>query len=574
MVGTRRKELSLNAIYEMDCVRGLDLIRPGSVDLAFADPPFNIGYTYDVYEDSRQSHEYLDWSRRWVQGLFRALKPTGTFWLAIGDEYAAELKVIAQNEVGFHCRSWVIWYYTFGMNCVRNFSRSHTHLLYFVKDAEQFTFNAENPAIRVPSARELVYADRRANPKGRLPDNTWILRPQDAPRGFSEAQDTWYFARVAGTFKEREGFHGCQMPEQLLGRIIRCCSNPMEAVLDPFAGSGTTLAVAKKLGRQWIGFELSSNYVRRIRKRLAAAAPGQPLDGPADPLASAPPTAAGKRRPRPFTRQGRGRGGRAHHAAADDLRRGIVAAYLEARAGCSVDQLLADPELNDAFLEACRRRGLPGHPVDWNRALVTVRKQGQLPHLNGQKRRSLNFLQMDAYCFASEIAMQLLRVEFDRTLDELLCNPELAREFDRLAGSFVPGYTPFQYRWAALSIRKKAKVWKERAVKHYAAWLHRELPPPVPLSRGEWKTCEGPGVYLLTSRNRWVLYVGQTFSLCGRIEQIVATPAWRELELTSVRLLPHQEIPYGLQSALVGRVRPPLNSELLLPAIPETNAAS
>ena len=63
-------------------------------------------------------------------------------------------------------------------------------------------------------------------PKGRLPDDTWILRPQDVPDGFAPESDTWYFPRVCGTFKERAGWHGCQMPEQLFGRIIRSCSNP------------------------------------------------------------------------------------------------------------------------------------------------------------------------------------------------------------------------------------------------------------------------------------------------------------------------------------------------------------
>ena len=65
---------------------------------------------------------------------------------------------------------------------------------------------------------------------------------------------------MCGTFKERAGWHGCQMPEQLLGRIIRVLVEPGDLVLDPFAGSGTTLAVAKKLGRRFIGFELSPNY--------------------------------------------------------------------------------------------------------------------------------------------------------------------------------------------------------------------------------------------------------------------------------------------------------------------------
>jgi site-specific DNA-methyltransferase (adenine-specific) len=182
----------------------------------------------------------------------------------------------------------VIWYYTFGVNCLKKFSRSHAHLFHFVKDPKQFTFNDE--AIRVPSARQLVYADARANSRGRLPDDTWILRPQDLPEGFGADEDTWYFSRVCGTFKERAGWHGCQMPEQLLGRIIRACSNPGELVLDPFAGSGTTLAVAKKLGRRWLGFELSSNYAARIEARLAETAQGQPLDGPEEPKVSAPRT--------------------------------------------------------------------------------------------------------------------------------------------------------------------------------------------------------------------------------------------------------------------------------------------
>jgi site-specific DNA-methyltransferase (adenine-specific) len=286
--------LAPNELYQGDCIKRLAEIAPGSVDLAFADPPFNIGYDYDVYDDQRTGDDYLAWTRKWMAGVQRALKPDGTFWLAIGDEYAAELKLIAQRELGFVSRSWVIWYYTFGVNCVRGFSRSHTHLFHFVRDSEHFTFNSEDPAIRVPSARQLVYADRRANPKGRLPDNTWILRPQDLPDGFAPDQDTWYYPRVAGTFKEREGFHGCQMPEQVLGRIIRCSSNPQGIVLDPFAGSGTTLAVAKKLGRQWIGFELSPDYAQRIRQRLKAD-PGDLLDGAADPLASAPSTEAGKK---------------------------------------------------------------------------------------------------------------------------------------------------------------------------------------------------------------------------------------------------------------------------------------
>jgi site-specific DNA-methyltransferase (adenine-specific) len=148
----------------------------------------------------------------------------------------------------------------------------------------------------------LVYGDRRADARGRLPDDTWILRPQDLPEGFSPYEDTWYFPRVAGTFHERAGWHGCQMPEQLLGRIIRLCSNPGDVVLDPFAGSATTLVVAKKLGRRWLGFELSPRYAAYGRRRLASAREGQPLDGAPEPTMSAPPTRLGRRLTAPAAR--------------------------------------------------------------------------------------------------------------------------------------------------------------------------------------------------------------------------------------------------------------------------------
>ncbi len=277
------ESLEFDRLYPGDCLELFPRVASGSIDLVFADPPFNIGYDYDIYDDRREAEVYLDWTRSWGREVVRALKPDGTFWLAIGDEYAAELKVLFHRELGLSLRSWVIWYYTFGVHCTRKFSRSHAHLFHFVKDPKRFTFNDQS--IRVPSARQLVYFDARANPEGRLPDDTWILRPQDVPDGFAPEGDTWYLPRVCGTFKERAGWHGCQMPEQLLGRIIRACSNPGQSVLDPFGGSGTTLTVAKKLDRRLLGFELSPDYAAAIEARLAAARAGQPLEGGTEPMA-------------------------------------------------------------------------------------------------------------------------------------------------------------------------------------------------------------------------------------------------------------------------------------------------
>lgn len=278
----------IDTIHCRDCIVGMKEMRASSVDLVFADPPFNIGYGYDEYDDNKSAFDYLEWSDQWMAEAVRILKPTGTLWLAIGDEFAAELKVKFQEDHKLICRSWVIWYYTFGQNCKTNFSRSHTHLLYFIKDPEHFTFNISD--IRVPSARQLVYGDSRGKDDGRLPDNTWILRPQAIPESFQPEDDTWYIPRVNGTFKERRGWHGCQMPEQLLGRIIRACSNVGDYVLDPFIGSGTTPAVAKKLGRHFVGFELSTKYAKHANERVNAASEGQPLEGADNPLLSSPAT--------------------------------------------------------------------------------------------------------------------------------------------------------------------------------------------------------------------------------------------------------------------------------------------
>ncbi|MCA9073712.1 MAG: site-specific DNA-methyltransferase [Planctomycetaceae bacterium] len=269
----------IDRLWIGDCLSGLESMPAGSVNLAFADPPFNIGFEYDTYHDHRSDEEYLEWCHSWMRQVHRLLKPNGTLWVAMGDEYVAELKVLLTHELGFHLRSWVVWYYTFGQNCRRNFSRSHTHLLYLVKDPQKFTFNHGDPRLRVPSARQRIYHDSRGNPSGRLPDNTWILRPQEAPGSFGADEDTWHVPRVNGTFRERQGFHGCQMPEQVLGRIIRACSHQADVVLDPFVGSGTTAVVAKKLKRHFVGFEESTEYANRACERVREVHPGDPLAG-------------------------------------------------------------------------------------------------------------------------------------------------------------------------------------------------------------------------------------------------------------------------------------------------------
>jgi site-specific DNA-methyltransferase (adenine-specific) len=535
--------LDANSIYERDCVAGMEEIAAGSVDLAFADPPFNIGYDYDVYDDAKDADHYLDWSRRWIEGIFHVLKPTGTFWLAIGDEYAAELKLITQ-KIGFTCRSWVIWYYTFGVNCKQKFNRSHAHLFHFVKDPKKFTFNFNDKLVRVPSARQLVYADGRANPEGRLPDDTWILRPQDLPDGFAEDEDTWYFPRVAGTFKERAGFHGCQMPEQLLGRIIRCCSDPGDLVLDPFSGSATTLVVAKKLGRQWIGFDLSAAYVRRGRARLGAATVGAPLHGAPQPLVSAPATpiavqhtsgAAGQSghlqgcrslRSRRAT-ESREKGNSAtlpsnRASSSADIERALLEAFRLSSQGFSLDRVLADDALNAAFADRCCEFGLPGAPEDWNRALFRMRKAGKMSRIPTGRRTEFDWHAADHFLFASEIALHEMQAR-GNSLDDILCNTQLKRDFDQIARSFAPDFHSFDYRWGALKIRKLAT---EGAWKKADSIVKSRMPGAVETSRfptSKWSRI--PGNYLVCSeetvRAGRILYAGFTLDLGHRLSAML-----------------------------------------------------
>ena len=308
-----------------DCIATMRAWPQASLDLIFADPPYNIGYQYDQYEDQRDDHEYIQWTRDWITCCADLLKPTGSLYILIGDEYAAEVRLHLkelERRKKLVFRNWLIWHYTFGQNCKAKFNRSHVHLFYAVGPGAfnakigakgavgttlklPFTFNRE--AIAVPSARQMVYQDLRANPGGKLPDDTWYLRPQQAieerleglrleglqaskpqasslsasgtPGGnkfFDPDGDTWYLARLCGTFKERQGWHPCQLPEALLERIIKVSSNPGDTVFDPFTGSGTTLAVAARMQRHWLGCELSAEYAAKADARIRhAAATGQ-----------------------------------------------------------------------------------------------------------------------------------------------------------------------------------------------------------------------------------------------------------------------------------------------------------
>jgi DNA modification methylase len=555
----------LGKIHHGDCVAWLKELPPRSVNLVFADPPFNIGYEYDVYHDKQEDEQYLAWSQNWMKAVYRVLKDDGAFWLAIGDEYAAELKVEAK-KLGFHCRSWVIWYYTFGVNCKYKFSRSHAHLFHFVKDLENCTFRSDDLENRIPSARMLVYGDRRTNPAGRLPDDTWILRPQDLADRFTPDEDTWYFPRVAGTFKERAGFHGCQMPEQLLGRIIRYCSHEGEIVLDPFSGSATTLAVAKKLGRHFLGCELSPDYVARGNQRLDGIRVGDPLDGAPEPKMTSPSTVPvrGKESKNAYQTLLFASEASQQEQMENAYIKGVCEAFRRVHDGFSVDRIVADPELNVRFLEQCEKIGVAGDPRSWNRTLFELRKRGLLAEFPVTRRTELSWVQCDSFLFASEIAWHQMLEEGWLNLDEILLEPSGAAEFDRRAEILAPGYSSLEYRWGALKLRKIAKVARMRAKVLFDGKTRK----PLRLREELWERLpETSGVYIVFERaTKSPLYAGQSLNVRSRIQfqfrprLEMERPPWsNDLVVRYFPARPHTPLLISHQASVIRRYTPKYN---------------
>lgn len=534
----------LGRVHHGDCIEQMRALPDGCVQLAFADPPFNIGYEYDVYNDRLERDHYLDWTKGWMTQVRRVVAPGGAFWLAIGDEYAAELKLIAR-DVGFHYRSWVIWYYTFGVHCRNKFTRSHAHVFHFVTDPDRFVFHAD--AVSVPSARQLVYGDARANPKGRTPDDTWILRPQDCPNSLTPEEDTWYFPRVAGTFKERAGFHGCQMPEQLLGRILKVSSSPGDIVLDPFAGSASTLVVAKKLDRRFLGFDLSEEYAQMGNARLQEVAPGDALVGAADPKRSAPSTSEGiVRDPKSGRRSPAGKRSTTKPIASpmlplfedqSDASDQLEEAFRDSHREWSVERVIVDPWLNEQFQNACNARDIALSPAERNRGLLSLRAHGRLSEFDiaSSHRTAFHWSEVDATAFASEIAWRRISERYAAPLDEILCDPDLAKEFDRYAMELSPGIASLQARWTALMLRRE---WQTRPVASDASHASSDAQPAkaaTTVTVPSWtvaseriaaepleiaKLAEAPSVYALVALpTGQPLYIGWTWNLRARLQR-------------------------------------------------------
>lgn len=189
----------------------------------------------------------------------------------------------------------------------------------------------------------------------------------------------------------------------------------------------------------------------------------------------------------------------------------LDAAFHESNDGYSVDRVIADPELNSAFVAACRRHGLTDAPVDLNLRLLNLRKRGGFARCI---RRTLVASQ-EEFAFAAEMAVRCLERRHRTTLDRILCDPVLAAEFDEVAQRIAPGFTPLQYRWAALRLRKKSRLKPELLARVVPA----QVVGPVPAAEVDISHVPNEqGLYIFTTRER-VLYVGEAQNLRARLRK-------------------------------------------------------
>ena len=271
-------------------------VQDKSVDLVFADPPFNWNRDYNkhetpntksnkVWDDSAMSaDEYKSFTYDWLDLCIGALKPTGAIWVNIPDDWAAEI-VIHLKTRQLSMINWCIWHYRFGQNTKSRFINSKVHALYFAKDPNKRTWNPD-PILEM-SDRRAVYADARTESKR-----------DGMPAGLRLPMDVWYgqhLGRIQGNNKERRPQHDNQLPETYLHRVIASTSNPGDTVLDPFLGSGTTAVVATALGRNFVGTEYSKDNARAAIERIKL--------GPVRDLSAARGTSTAIK-PAPRTRRG------------------------------------------------------------------------------------------------------------------------------------------------------------------------------------------------------------------------------------------------------------------------------
>jgi len=252
---------NLNQIVQGDCLELLSKIPSDSIDVTFADPPFNLKKKYNGYEDSLEFKEYINWCEEWIREMVRVTKPTGSIFLHNIPKWLTFYVGILNKHA--HFRHWIAWNApTSPMG--KTLQPNHYGILFYTKSEKK----AKVYELRMPHERErkttFLRKDYGGKKAGLHPFGPLI-------------SDIWFDIHRIKHSKYRNQ-HPCQLPVHLLERIILLTTDENDVVLDPFIGTGTTAVAAKKLNRKYVGFELDREYIKIAQDNLAKVKPNSKID--------------------------------------------------------------------------------------------------------------------------------------------------------------------------------------------------------------------------------------------------------------------------------------------------------
>jgi site-specific DNA-methyltransferase (adenine-specific) len=231
-----------------------DAVKDESIDLIFADPPYNIGKNFNGRKDRWHSDEdYLGWCYQWLDLCIRKLKPSGCLYVMTATQNMPHFDIYLRKRLTILSR--IVWYYdSSGVQAKSYFGSLYEPILFCVKDEKNYTFNSTDILVeaRTGAVRKLI--------DYRKPTPT-LYNSKKVPG------NVWHISRVRYRMDEYES-HPAQKPIALLERIIKASSNIDDFVLDPFSGTFTTSYVSKQLGRKSIGIEIEEEYVKIGLRRL------------------------------------------------------------------------------------------------------------------------------------------------------------------------------------------------------------------------------------------------------------------------------------------------------------------
>lgn len=266
-----------NTLICGDNLEVLGGMEPESVDLMYIDPPFGSNRVYGEGEARfsdrfRGVSPYVEWMRPRVEAIHRALKPTGSFYYHCDWHTGHYVKVMLDEIFGIErFQNEIVWHYSVGGKSSRRFARKHDTIFFYAK-GEAWTFNGKAVAVPRKTGSESFGGRLGTDENGRRYQDK-ITRGGRIYRYYLDdgkiPEDVWEIQTIQSQDGERLGYP-TQKPEALLERIVLASSHPGDLVVDAFCGSGTTLAVAQRLGRRWIGVDISPEAIRLTSERLGA----------------------------------------------------------------------------------------------------------------------------------------------------------------------------------------------------------------------------------------------------------------------------------------------------------------